>query len=301
MSQVMNALQKSEQAYQAQMAPHYAAGQPRQLQPVKPGKGIMTLLLLLPLLVVLAWLGYQSFIAPKALSLPSQQPESSQKQVVSQSKSASSAAATVEHVKTPTSLNVVTILPYPTMPEAKALPGDPIVPAPVKVSRRTEVMPVSNTTDKTSSSPSRQAMTPSYQSAEKSQDWNVDDLDLSGLSPELAQRFQTALKGSDISKGPNTSAATKPKATAIEPPQDAINLIGHESDYRGRLPKMNFETHMYSSKADSRWIKVNGNNVHEGEWVIDKLVKLEQILPGSLIILFDNQHIQIPALYEWAG
>ncbi|GLT15114.1 general secretion pathway protein GspB [Vibrio algivorus] len=277
MSEVMKALQQSEQAYQAQISqPHLSS--PARLNVTKTTRWwLVGLFAVLPVIAILAVMTYLHF-NPATLE-PSQLEATDA--LTNQKR-----AVILEN-----SEPLAKLLPYPELTELTALPKPVAKPLPAR--------PKPSTTASRNNSPSegRRIKTDQVNVSDVSkQDWNVDNLDLSGLSPELAQRFQSALK-----KHPTQSASqTKTTSMPIKP-QNAINLVGHESDYRGRLPKMNFETHMYSSQSQSRWIKVNGNNVHEGEWVINKLVKLDQILPGSLIVTFDNQQLQIPALYEWQG
>ncbi|MCF7353778.1 general secretion pathway protein GspB [Vibrio sp. CK2-1] len=280
MSEVMKALQQSEQAYQAQISqPHLSS--PARVNASKTTRWwLVGVFAVLPIIAILAVMAYLHFNQTENTS--------SQLEATDASKNQQQATRLEPNES---SEPLAKLLPYPELTGLAVLPKAVAKPLPVK--------PKPTTTVSRNNAPSegRRIKTDQVNVSHGSkQDWNVDDLDLSGLSPELAQRFQSALE-----KHP---AQSKPQAkTTVTPtkPQDAINLVGHESDYRGRLPKMNFETHMYSSKSQSRWIKVNGNNVHEGEWVINKLVKLDLILPGSLIVTFDNQQLQIPALYEWQG
>lgn len=274
MSEVMKALQQSEQAYQAQMSPSHLSSQAR-FQTVKTRHWwLIPSLVLLPIIMVCALLAYL---------------QSTQKSEEAQL----SKLTKLEQQNAP--------LPTPgeVGPQAKLLPFpefNNLAPLPKAIVHvKPKALPKVKQANRALEGKRIQTDQIDF-SQSSNQDWNVDNLDLSGLSPELAQRFQSALE-----KHPGQSQSAKPSTSTLSKPEAAINLVGHESDYRGRLPKMNFETHMYSSKSQSRWIKVNGNEVHEGEWVINKLVKLDQILPGSLIVTFDNQQLQIPALYEWGG
>lgn len=275
MSEVMKALQQSEQAYQAQMSPSHFSSQAR-FQRVKARRWwwLIPSLVLLPIIVVCALLVYPQFMQ-----------ESVEAQVSKLAKLEQQNARLPAQGETGAQ---VKLLSYPEFKNLAPLPK-------AIVHVKPKVLPKAKPASRASEGKRIQTDQIDF-SQSSDQDWNVDNLDLSGLSPDLAQRFQSA-----IEKHPSQSQSTTALTSTLSKPEAAINLVGHESDYRGRLPKMNFETHMYSSKSQSRWIKVNGNEIHEGEWVINKLVKLDQILPGSLIVTFDSQQLQIPALYEWSG
>nr|WP_281259838.1 general secretion pathway protein GspB [Vibrio albus] len=63
---------------------------------------------------------------------------------------------------------------------------------------------------------------------------------------------------------------------------------------------MDLQTHMYSSSAEGRWVKINGQELHEGDWLDDQ-VQLLSISPRNIVVRFGGQQIEIPALYEWEG
>ena len=118
------------------------------------------------------------------------------------------------------------------------------------------------------------------------------DLDLSGLSPELAARFESVL--------------SEPAEYEIEENPESIESNGYlqldksGSQLVGRLPALNFQTHNYTSKPSRRWIKVNGKEVNVGG-SITPAISLLEINPRNVVIEFKGQEIEIPALYEWKG
>ncbi len=117
---------------------------------------------------------------------------------------------------------------------------------------------------------------------------NLDQLDLSELSPALAMRVESALKQS----------ATPNSAQTI--PSDTVSLVQRAEQFTGRLPAMDFQTHVYARDVKKRWIKMNGIEYQEGDWMPDG-VELQAITPRTVIVKFDNQSIEIPALHTWKG
>ncbi|WP_394128080.1 general secretion pathway protein GspB [Vibrio hepatarius] len=111
-------------------------------------------------------------------------------------------------------------------------------------------------------------------------------LDLSELSPELAQRFESALSSQPSKANKRTS--------------DVSNLAHDAQQWYGKLPALNFQTHVYSSKESKRWVKINGSEFGQGDWINDdlQLVAIEQ---QSCLVRFKGEEIEIPALYDWQG
>tara|TARA_Y100001956_G_scaffold82452_1_gene103393 strand:- start:1061 stop:1828 length:768 start_codon:yes stop_codon:yes gene_type:complete len=114
----------------------------------------------------------------------------------------------------------------------------------------------------------------------------LGNLDLSELSPELALRIESALGGD--------------QATASESNTELSNLAQQGDKWQGKLPALNFQTHVYSSNVAKRWVKVNGTEYNEGDWITDR-IKLEKIEQNGCQIRFDDELIDIPALYDWQG
>lgn len=117
------------------------------------------------------------------------------------------------------------------------------------------------------------------------QPFDLDNLDLSGLDPEIARKVASAINKTEPSLVTNNS--------------DHIALKDNQARYRGRLPTLNLQTHMYSSDAQRRWVKINGLELKEGDRLNN--IQLLAIEPQFITIRFDNDIIDIPALYDWGG
>lgn len=116
------------------------------------------------------------------------------------------------------------------------------------------------------------------------------DLDLTELSPELAQRVQQAI----------TTPSTQTTSARRSERSNAIALQQNAADYLGRLPALNFQTHVYSSAVDKRWVKINDVEYSQGEVIGAELI-LEEIEPQACVIRFQGERIRVPALYDWRG
>ncbi|MGR5361881.1 general secretion pathway protein GspB [Vibrio mediterranei] len=166
------------------------------------------------------------------------------------------------------------ILAYPDFSQLKPLPK---VSVPVAT---TQVTQVANTTSASSLS---DVVSDTNTASEQS--FDLDNLDLSGLDPEIARKVASAINKTEPSLVPSNS--------------DHIALEDNQARYRGRLPAMNLQTHMYSSDAQRRWVKINGQELKEGDRLNN--IQLLAIEPQFITIRFDNDIIDIPALYEWGG
>lgn len=119
----------------------------------------------------------------------------------------------------------------------------------------------------------------------------LQGLDLTELSPELALKIESILDNSD-----------SPSEVDIDQyrPQPTVQLESHTQSLSGRLPSLNLQTHMYSSSAERRWVKINDKEVAQGDWITPE-VQLIEVKPQSIVVEFEEQVIEIPALYEWQG
>jgi len=115
----------------------------------------------------------------------------------------------------------------------------------------------------------------------------LSNIDLSDISPEIAERFKSAIKD-------RNEQVTEDIAS------NSSNISHHPERWNGKLPAMNFQTHVYSSKLDKRWVKVSGTEYGQGDWINEE-VELVAIEPQSCLVRFKGELIKIPALYDWKG
>ncbi|PTQ02924.1 general secretion pathway protein GspB [Vibrio sp. ZF 223] len=122
----------------------------------------------------------------------------------------------------------------------------------------------------------------------------LQGLDLSELPPDLALKLESIMGEQQSAPEPMDSRPAGQRGSQV------IELETHTNSLSGVLPKLDLQTHMYSSSETKRWVKVNGQEVAQGDW-IGQDIQLLEIKPQSVIIEFNQQKIEIPALYEWKG
>jgi general secretion pathway protein B len=64
------------------------------------------------------------------------------------------------------------------------------------------------------------------------------------------------------------------------------------------LPSMAFSAHMYASLPADRWLRVNGEQKREGDWIDDK-VQIKRIDPQHLIMRYKGEDFVMHALTDW--
>ncbi|OLQ77500.1 hypothetical protein BIT28_02545 [Photobacterium proteolyticum] len=125
-------------------------------------------------------------------------------------------------------------------------------------------------------------------------EWGLDGLDYSELSPQLAQQLKSAIAATD-----NLPVDIPPEPEEIAAPViEAVALGELPASVQNRIPPLNFETHIYSSVANSRWVKVNGHEAFEGDEIAPGVV-LRRIEPRQVVFDFESYLIEMPALSEW--
>ncbi|AWB66831.1 hypothetical protein C2869_10485 [Saccharobesus litoralis] len=75
-------------------------------------------------------------------------------------------------------------------------------------------------------------------------------------------------------------------------------LVDMPQSIQQQVPSLSFQTHIYSSIASERWIKVNGRVVKEGEMVAPN-VRLVEIQPQQVILAVQEDEFSLPALADW--
>ncbi|MFD2176390.1 AAA family ATPase [Veronia pacifica] len=119
----------------------------------------------------------------------------------------------------------------------------------------------------------------------------LDDLDLSSLPKELADRVELALSR-------DGSRTLDGKLSRVTPtPSNVSRISDLPPGVMSRMPKMNFQQHNYASDPNKRWVKVNNRKVLEGQKVAEGVVLLG-IEPQQVVVQFERNLIAIPALSD---
>lgn len=120
----------------------------------------------------------------------------------------------------------------------------------------------------------------------------TDEAQDSAVSAELLQRFNQALQ--EIESSPET---TDPDA-AVGIRDDIPRVDQLPARTLTLLPSLEFSAHMYASLRSNRWVRVNGMQLYEGEWITDE-VQLVNIEPQRVVLSFRGDLFTMAALTDW--
>ncbi|WP_334057272.1 general secretion pathway protein GspB [Alteromonas sp. S005] len=115
------------------------------------------------------------------------------------------------------------------------------------------------------------------------------------VSPELMARFNAAVEALDSKAQDNTTAEGQTRVTVRDElprvDQLPVRLLT-------RLPTMNFSAHMYASRPADRWVRVNGRQIGEGDWIADR-VQVVNIEAQRVVLSFEDELFTMAALTDW--
>lgn len=316
MSQVMSALQDSEQSRQAMLTPYQNLSNGRN-EEHRPQLKLSYMLMLgvLPIVAVASYLGLEAYRANEVRLISEQHPIVSAAAIQADTPIRIQAQSQAKEqgqnaVKTVSALiegkAEFKLLSYPTYSQLEPTPQLVDIESIDDTSLSSAIVPVA---DSKSVEPSDEALTkldrltapeptsPPFKDNPDAplsidQNMGLEELDLSSLSPELALKFQSALQATADSGSFSANEKLFNRET--------IDIDKTGGQYQGRLPALNLQTHMYSSDSQRRWVKINDHEYSEGDW-IENQIQLLKIKPQSVIVEFEDQLLELPALYEWQG
>lgn len=120
----------------------------------------------------------------------------------------------------------------------------------------------------------------------------ADEVGLDAVSPDLLERFNRALEDLENDTSP------RERETTISVVDDLPRVDQLPALTLTRLPSMTFSAHMYSSNRDTRWVRVNGKQLFEGEW-IERELQLVNIEPQRVVLSFQGELFTMAALTDW--
>ncbi|MGM0480741.1 MAG: general secretion pathway protein GspB [Pseudomonadota bacterium] len=113
-----------------------------------------------------------------------------------------------------------------------------------------------------------------------------EPLDMSVVSAELLAKFEQAVQQSD-------KAATADTNLSVVPPLNQL-----DKGFRQQIPGFTYDSHMYVSKQNERWIEFNGQRLFIGD-DYDGLT-VERIEPQQVILSLQGKAFRVEALRDWS-
>jgi general secretion pathway protein B len=111
------------------------------------------------------------------------------------------------------------------------------------------------------------------------------------VSPELLRKFRDAV--AQLDEKPDTTYGEQ-----IISPSEIIGIAKLPAWVLTELPAMAFSAHMYVGDPAQRWVRVNGQQLAEGDYVDDGL-QIVRIEPQYVVLNYRGQEFSMPALTDW--
>lgn len=116
------------------------------------------------------------------------------------------------------------------------------------------------------------------------------ELSASEVSDELKSKFALALE--ETGSAPRRQSVTDHAAPARD-----INSL--DELLKRQIPPLRFEAHVYATEPKQRWVKVNGKDLQEGQWVTAD-IQIKEITPQYVLLQTGRQLFSVEALSEWS-
>lgn len=82
---------------------------------------------------------------------------------------------------------------------------------------------------------------------------------------------------------------------------DGSDIRQMNSDFQNKVPLIRYDSHMYSTIAADRWIRINGETLKEGDVDSSGELELLEIQPQRSIFRLDRQSFSLESLVDWKG
>lgn len=118
----------------------------------------------------------------------------------------------------------------------------------------------------------------------------LPELTAAEVPEELKRKFELALAQTD--QLPAHQRITESAA----PARDIHSL---DELLKRQIPPLRFEAHVYASTPEQRWVKVNGKDLQEGQWVTAD-IQIKEITAQYVLLQMGRQLFSMEALTEWS-
>jgi len=119
----------------------------------------------------------------------------------------------------------------------------------------------------------------------------ANHISLDDVPEDLQQRFALAVE--EESNTTFTEYVDKDEELVTS------DIASMPARFQYRVPVMRYDSHVYSTQAKDRWIRINGVDLRVGDYLGD--IELVDILPHQSIFRLDNQSFTLESLKDWKG
>jgi len=110
------------------------------------------------------------------------------------------------------------------------------------------------------------------------------------VSQELKDKFKFAME---------SSSGETPKSGVRESAAPARDVRSLDDLLQRQIPPIRFEAHVFASEPKQRWVKVNGKDLQEGQWVTSD-IQIKEITANYVLLQTGRQMFSMEALSEWS-
>lgn len=116
------------------------------------------------------------------------------------------------------------------------------------------------------------------------------------VSKALLEKFQKVM--SEMEQQQRDQRFVASQAPDVPEPEDVPRVDQMPQWVLASLPRLSFNAHMFATESADRWVKVNGKELGEGDW-IDAQLRIQRIDPQHVILDFQGNEFSMKALSDW--
>jgi len=128
---------------------------------------------------------------------------------------------------------------------------------------------------------------------------NKNELKMGDLDQKLKDRFALAIAETD-NEMEHESNAQVMNNDGLQS-ADGENIHDMAIGFQQSVPPLSYDTHVYSSKQEDRWIRINGHKLYEGDKEPITNIEVVVIKPYETIFRLGGQSFSLEALVDWKG
>lgn len=119
-----------------------------------------------------------------------------------------------------------------------------------------------------------------------------NSLTLADVPSDLQQRFALAV---ELEQGQQSV----PKQAVNDQTVVESDISQMPAQFQYQVPVMSYDSHVYSTNANDRWIRINGMDMRVGDHV--GVVELVEIMPQQSVFRLGQQRFTLESLKDWKG
>jgi len=128
---------------------------------------------------------------------------------------------------------------------------------------------------------------------------NIVDASTENITDNVPEEFAYNYVSDNVKEHVKEALTNSQGNSNTESESSAVNIYKMDTRFQQQVPTIRYDFHVYSSNQNDRWIRINGEDLKEGDFDSSGKIKIVTILPNQTDFRVAGRIFYLKSLTDW--